>query len=114
MNLFIEFGQGRRGDPEFQNDIFEAVVRDVEWTPSVEMGPELMRLHSHTVVRLVHYSQLRINIRALQTTFRDFWNQQWHPQHAMRLDGMPHVDVRLRQQRNAEEITLQYASKLLL
>lgn len=112
MNRFIEFGQGRRGDPEFQNDIFEAVVKDVEWTPSVEMGPELQRLHTHTVVRLVHYTQLRINIRALQETFRMAWNDQWHEEHPMRLTGMPHVDVRLRQQRNAEEITLQYAAKL--
>tara|TARA_B100001996_G_C18661281_1_gene593207 strand:+ start:664 stop:1386 length:723 start_codon:yes stop_codon:yes gene_type:complete len=112
MDRFVQFGGGQRGNPEFVNDIFQAVVKDVEWTPSVEMGPALNRLHTHTVVRLVHYSQLRINTRWLQETFKDAWNGQWAPGHTMRIDGMPYVDVKLRQQRNAHEISLAYAAKL--
>lgn len=112
ISRFIEFGKGPRGDPEFENDIFNAVVQDVEWLPSVEMGPTLQRVHTHTSMRLLHYSQLRVNPRWLQEVFKEAWNTQWRAGHPMIMDGMPYVDVKLRQQVNAHEITIQYAAKL--
>lgn len=112
---WIEFGKGKRGDPEFANDIFQFVVTkpggSVEWDGDVETGPALNRLHTHILLRIVHYSQLRVYTRGLQETYRDEWNALWAPSHPMRITGLPYVDVKPRSQRGAEEIALRYLRK---
>lgn len=108
---WMEFGKGRKGNAEFSGDRYEYVVADVDWTPSVEFGPHFHRLHAHVDARFIHYSQMRVNLKALQYAFRAAFNSKWPPKHPMRLEGLPYVHVDIRDQDNAKMITAQYLIK---
>lgn len=108
---WIEFGAGPKGNAEFRSDRFAAVVEHVDWYPAVEIGSQVHRLHTHTRARFIHYSQLRVNVRALQYAFRAAFNSKFPIGHPMRIEGLPYVHVRLLSQTESDMIMGQYLAK---
>ena len=87
----------------------DLVVEKVSVSGGVERGPVTGALHAHMHLRIVHWSQMHINVPALQLAFKEEYNSR-----AMSLiKGMalPSVKVELLQQSDFSQILAMYLAK---
>lgn len=75
---YLKFGPKVVGKPrqseDYRLDKYEDVIHSVDWKSGVEAGPTLNRLHAHVWVTITHYSQVQINVQALQYLSRELYN----------------------------------------
>jgi len=85
------------------------VIESIKTRACVEMGPSTGALHAHVWFRVAHWSQIRIDRRALQVMFKAAYNEKADA----RLDpkGMPAVQVKLLPQSDLGQIMAHYLTK---
>lgn len=105
---------------EYELDRYEDIIESVTATGSVEIGPKLKRLHTHLRLRIIHYSQIQINLNVLKESAMRLWNNECERQPTltgMRMTSWPHVFLgtkggpRVEQQLDIASITENYIHK---
>ena len=137
---YLKFGPKVVGKPpqaqDYRLDKYEDVIHSVEWQAAgVEIGPTLKRMHSHVWLTISHYSQVQINIHALQYLTRELYNkslkrsllnrppgEQFFTKHnttlsagpaiaRLEISDLPYVHVKLLSQTDWTDVMKQYIHK---
>jgi hypothetical protein len=87
----------------------DAVIEHVGVSGGVERGPITGALHAHMHLRVVHWSQLWINVPALQVAFKQEYNMRASAK--IKDTAMPSVKVELLQQSDFSQILAMYLAK---
>lgn len=95
----------------YANDVKHAdqVIEHVEVKAGVERGPVTGALHAHLYLTITHWSQLRINIPALQDLFKEAYNSRAVTKIGPR--ARPAVQIKLQPQTDFGQIVAHYLSK---
>ena len=102
---------GPRDEATYKDDKYSAVISNIDWQANVEIGPQKARLHAHVWLTVTHYSQIQINVRALQHEARVHYNAV--ADDSMRMKALPYVHVKLLPQSNWTSIMRQYIHKAM-
>ena len=86
-----------------------AVIEKVDVKAGVERGPITGALHAHLYLTITHWSQLRINVPALQDLFKEAYNAQAVTKIAPR--ARPSIKIELLPQTDFGQIVAHYLSK---
>lgn len=87
----------------------QAVVEHVRVTGGVERGPQTGSLHAHVHCRIVHWTQLQIDVRRLQYFFKEAYNARAEAKIPPK--ALPSVQVKLMQQSDWNAIIAEYLAK---
>lgn len=98
----------------FGGDNAVDVVHKLDWTSSVECGPNLGRMHSHSWLFCEHFSQVQINVPQLQHHFRTVFNDALPEGHVARLSKNVYVHVKLCHQSQWTDVLRGYVTKAML
>ena len=88
-----------------------AVIESVVTRACIERGPVTAALHAHIYLTIVHWSQIQINVPALQFVFKEKYNQLASKRGRMPERGRPACKVELRPQTDWGQILTSYLQK---
>lgn len=104
----LEFGPVH-ADYKIDKNHPQAVVEDIKTRATVEIGPQTLALHAHVWFRVTHWSQLRVDRRALQVMFKNAYNE--HAATPISPKHLPAVQIQLLPQSDLGQIMAHYLSK---
>lgn len=116
---YLKFGPKVLGNPrdseDYRKDKYVDVIHSVDWKSGVESGPNLNRVHAHIWMTITHYSQVQINVQALQYLTRQEFNAAIRRLGAgstrLEISDLPYVHVKLLPQSNWTDVMRQYIHK---
>ena len=93
-------------------DRAEDVIKSLDWDSAIEVGDEGEDALPHWLT-VVHYSQIQINVKMMQATFRRFYNEQFQLGDAMAISSMPYLQVKMLPQSDWTQVMRQYIKKAI-
>ena len=95
----------------YVNDKFTDVIGAIDWKAAIETGDVMNRLHAHIWLTVTHYSQIQMNVHALQHEARKSYNAHVPTGSTLRIDQKPYVHVKLLPQGDWTSVMKQYIHK---
>lgn len=111
LYTYIKFGPVDAA--HYGADRAEDVIKSLDWDSAIEVGDEKERMHCHIWLTVVHYSQIQINVKMMQATFRRFYNEQFQLGDAMAISSMPYLQVKMLPQSDWTQVMRQYIKKAI-
>ena len=109
MAQYFKFGPV---DATYSEDRYYDVIDNTDWKANVETGDKQHRLHAHIWLTVTHYSQIQMNVHALQYLARSYYNEGFPlGLSALRIGAKPYVNVRLLPQSDFTTVFRQYIHK---
>lgn len=98
-------------DSHYASDKAGDVLTEIEWNAKVEVGEKLGRMHAHIICRIVHYSQVQVDTRAMQYHFRTAYNSGLVVGDALAMSNPPYIHIKMLPQSNWSQVYSQYMVK---
>jgi hypothetical protein len=97
----------------YGEDIYEEVIRNIETTPTVEVGDKAGRMHSHIIMEIEHFSQVQINIPMLRALYIEAYNRLG-ARFGMKITRGVRIRVDMLPQSNWTTVSKNYVKKAML
>jgi len=110
---------GPKNYAHYGEDVFDDVIVQQQDPPlpsfdtGIEFGPSKKRLHSHTWLYIVHYSQIQISPQALTQQFSALWNAHFQTNDPLYMTKKPYVHIRLLPQTDWAAVMREYIHKAM-
>jgi hypothetical protein len=119
-NLYSCINFGPR-DAAYMQDNANEVIKEVHFEYTTERGEEKGLMHSHAMIKILHYSQIQLfdtrkrvnrsNRTSIQKLFRDGFNAGVSETSSLHLQHDPFVSVKLLPQADSAKIMTNYILK---
>ena len=73
LATLIKFGP--MNPEEYGNDKYADVVKEMAFQGRVEIGPVMMRVHAHIILKVIHYSQIHMFVGMMQEYVKTVYNK---------------------------------------
>lgn len=112
-NVFKLITLGPKNPEVYGEDLIEDVIRNVESTPTVEVGSKKNRMHSHIILEIEHFSQVQINIPIFRQLYTEAYNR-FGEKVGLKMPRGLYLKVDMLPQSNWTTVSKNYVKKAML